>query len=135
RSRLPLVLGCVLALPIVACRSELSEPLQSGRVLALGGLQGRWVGPVEPVGTACGTATQGLMSIGGGGFAFDPFQSTAIIRGDISSGDKLSGRLVRQGGDHQAVSIDFEATASNSHAIIGTLRSGRCQWTVTLHRG
>ncbi len=124
-----------LAISVIACHSELSEHLQSGQVLALNGLQGRWVGPVAPTTPSCGPTTQGLMSIGKNGFGFDPFQSTAIIKGDISEGGHLSGRLVRQGGDRQDVSIQFDGAASGSDAINGTLQSGRCRWAVSLHRG
>ena len=117
------------------CEADLGEHLQSGRVLAWHGLQGRWVGPVVPTERACGATTQGLMSIGERGFALDPFQSTAVIRGKVGDDGHLSGSLVRQGADHQDLSIVFEGMAAGSDAISGTLQSGRCSWTVTLHRG
>jgi hypothetical protein len=117
------------------CATDLGEHLQSGRVLAWYGLQGRWIGPVVPTGRACGPATHGLMSIGERGFGLDPFQSTAVIRGKVGDDGRLSGSLIRQDSDHKDHSIVFEGIAAGSDAISGTLQSGRCSWTVTLHRG
>jgi hypothetical protein len=117
------------------CAADLGEHLQSGRVLAWYGLQGRWSGPVVPTERACGPATHGLMSIGERGFGLDPFQSTAVIRGKVGDDGRLSGSLIRQDADHKDHSIVFEGMAAGSDAISGTLQSGRCSWTVTLHRG
>jgi hypothetical protein len=75
------------------------------------------------------------MSIGHRRFAFDPFQGTTVVRGELSDGGHLDGKLVRQGPDHQDLSISFEAMAAGNDAINGTLQSGRCHWTVTLRRG
>jgi hypothetical protein len=117
----------------------LGDRLQSGRVLAWHGLQGRWVGPVVPVDKSCGTATQGLMSIGEKGFALDPFQSTTVIQGAVGKDGRLTGNMTRQGGDRQNLSVSFvgsvSGAGSEAEAIDGTLESGRCHWTVTLHRG
>jgi hypothetical protein len=117
------------------CKTDLAEPLQSGRVLAWHGLQGRWVGPVVPIQPSCGAETQGLMSIGENGFAFDPFRGTTVIRGKVADDGRINGDLVRQGPDHQDLSMVFEATARGPDEIAGTLQSGRCHWAVTLHRG
>lgn len=79
------------------------------------------------------------MSIGENGFAFDPFQSTTVVQGVVSNDGHLTGSLVRQGGDRQRLSIDFAGAANQlgtqPDTIRGTLTSGRCQWTVALHRG
>ena len=123
-----------LLLLLAACHSELSEPLQSGKVLAWEGLQGRWAGPVVPESSDCGPPARGLMSIGARGFAFDPFQGATVINGEVAKDGHLSGRLVRQNGDRQDLSITFEGAASASDVISGALRSGRCRWTVTLRR-
>jgi hypothetical protein len=124
---------------IAGCKEDIGERLQSGRVLALQGLQGRWVGPVVPADKSCGPTTEGLMSIGDKGFAFDPFQSTTVMQGDVSKDGRLIGNLSRQGGDHQNLSVSFEGAVSGdgseAEAINGTLVSGRCHWKVTLHRG
>jgi hypothetical protein len=126
----------VLALSAAGgCSADMGERLQSGRVLAWHGLQGRWVGPVAPTEPACGPTTHGIMSIGEGGFGLDPFQSTAVIRGKVGDDGRLSGSLVRQDADHRDHTIVFEGVAAASDAISGTLRSGRCSWTVTLGRG
>jgi hypothetical protein len=127
--------GLILVPLLAGCSGDLGERLQSGQVLAWHGLQGRWVGSVVPVDPACGSTTEGLMSIGEKGFGFDPFQSTTVIQGTVSSDGHFSGKLARQGAEHQNLSIGFEATATGSDAIDGTLQSGRCHWTVTLHRG
>ena len=124
---------------IAGCEGDVGERLQSGRVLALRGLQGRWIGPVMPADPTCGPATQGLMSIGGKGFGFDPFQSTTVIQGAVEKDGRLVGNLVRQGSDHRDMSVSFEGAAqergSEPEAIDGTVVSGRCRWIVTLHRG
>lgn len=125
----------VLALCAGGCAADMGEHLQSGRVLAWHGLQGRWVGPVVPTEPACGPTTHGMMSIGEGGFGLDPFQSTAVIRGKVGDDGHLSGSLVRQDAEHRDHSIVFEGMAAGSDAISGTLQSGRCSWTVTLGRG
>ncbi len=124
------------ALIVLGCgHQDLAEPLQSGKVLDWSGLQGRWVGPVVPSDPTCGRETQGLLSIGDSAFGFDPFQSTTVIEGKITENGHLSGELVRESPDHKPLSISFEAAASRSDAINGELQSGRCHWTVTLHRG
>jgi hypothetical protein len=84
---------------------------------------------------ACGSATQGLMSIGDKGFGFDPFQSTTVIQGEVGKDGRLNGSLARLGSDHQNLLITFEGAASGSETISGTLQSGRCHWSVTMHRG
>ena len=101
------------------CGADLGEHLQSGRVLAWYGLQGRWIGPVVPTERACGPTTHGLMSIGERGFGLDPFQSTAVIRGKVGDDGHLSGSLIRQDADHQDHSIVFEGMAAGSDAISG----------------
>ena len=126
----------ILILALAAgCRTDLGEYLQSGRVLAINGLQGRWVGPVVPGATGCGSTTQGLMTIAEHGFGLDPFQSTAVINGTISNDGHLAGKLVRQGADRQTIAISFDGTATSPGMITGTLQSGRCHWTVKLRRG
>jgi len=75
------------------------------------------------------------MTIGDKGFGFDPFQSTTVIQGDVGKDWRLSGSLARLGSDHQNLSITFDGAASVSETINGTLQSGRCHWSVALHRG
>jgi hypothetical protein len=133
-------IGTAVTIVLIAgCTGDLGERLQSGRVQAWHGLQGRWVGPVVPVDKSCGATTQGLMSIGEKGFALDPFQSTTVIQGAVSKDDLLIGTMTRQGGDRQNLSVSFEGSVSGAgseaEAIDGTLESGRCHWKVTLHRG
>jgi hypothetical protein len=132
----PRVVACLFAVSLLGgCQTDLAEPLQSGRVLAWHGLQGRWVGPVVPTEPACGPPTHGTMTIGKKGFGFDPFQSTAVIHGEVDNDRHLSGSLVRQGAEHQNLSVAFEGSAERPDAIAGSLQSGRCRWTVALHRG
>ena len=130
------MIAVLLVVPLISCAEDLGERLQSGRVLAWNGLQGRWVGPVTPNDASCGQATKGLMTIGEKGFGFDPFASTVVIQGQVAPDGRLSGTLVRQGGNHQPMTISLEATASaDESSITGTVLSNRCQWTVTLQRG
>jgi hypothetical protein len=58
-----------------------------------------------------------------------------VIQGELGKDGHLNGTLVRQGPEHQNLSISFDGMASESETISGTLQSGRCHWTVTLHRG
>ena len=131
------VCAAVTIVQIAACDGDVGERLQSGRVLALHGLQGRWVGPVVPADGSCGPTTQGLMSIGAKGLGFDPFQSTTVIQGVVDKDGHLIGNLTRQGADRHDLSVSFEGSASmtGAEAIDGTLVSGRCRWKVTLRRG
>ena len=117
------------------CHSELSDILQSGQVLSWNGLQGRWVGDVTPAAGSCGPPAKGLMTIGEHGFAFDPFQGVEVVRGDVARNGHLVGKLVRTGPGNQDLTITFEGTAATADAIDGLLQSGRCRWTVSLHRG
>jgi len=128
--------GRILCLLILgSCHSQLSDAMQSGRVFSLHGLQGRWVGEVAPTDGACGPTTKGLMTIGEHGFALDPFQGATVIRGDVENNSRLVGKLVRTGAGHQDLVITFEGQASADNAIDGLLQSGKCRWTVALHRG
>jgi hypothetical protein len=124
---------CLLLLG--GCHSELSNALQSGEVHSWNGLEGRWVGEVTPAAGSCGPTTKGLMTIGEHGFAFDPFQGAEVVRGDVAKDTRLVGRTVRTGPGHQDLSVTFEGTASTANNIEGLLQSGRCRWTVALHRG
>ena len=132
-------LFCVGLLGLSGCAA--SDPaliLQSGRTVGLVGLEGRWVGPVSPIGPTCGPSSSGLMNIGNGEFAFDPFQSTVVIRGKVADG-RLNGALERIGGDRRLVGIEFGAmvvkAADGAMTIEGELVSGPCRWRAQLHRG
>ncbi len=110
----------------------------SGKVLSLVGLEGRWSGPVRPSNPGCGAERHGLMRVGGGKFAFDPFGSTTIVNGDVE-GDVLKGSLTKVGGSHRRLSITFEGhatpVAERAKVIEGILSSGNCVWQVVLARG
>ena len=113
-----------------------SEPIGSGRVLALAGIEGRWAGPVHPTDPACGPDRHGLMRIGENHFAFDPFESTTVIDGTVQGGT-LNGTLSRPGGGGRTVSISFKGRAERAggqETITGTLTSGSCSWQATLRR-
>ena len=88
RGNLKIILGEPLRLPcpavwallllalITGCREDLGERLQSGRVLAWHGLQGRWVGSGRPDRACLRRRDTGADVDRGKGFALDPFQST-----------------------------------------------------------
>ncbi len=126
-------------LAVSSCGTGVSDRLQSGEVMGLFHLEGRWAGPVVPKNEACGTSTTGLMSVGRKTFAFDPFQGTTVINGAISDADSLQGTLSRAGNGQQAITISFSGQARHSDSgeemIDGELVSGRCSWTVSLKRG
>ena len=119
---------------VAACSDHLADKLQSGEVMAWDGLLGRWAGPVAPTDPSCGGTTDGLLSIGADGFGFDPFQSTTVIVGKVANDGHLAGTLVRTGGSHQTLTISFDAAPADNDTIRGNLASGRCHWSVTLHR-
>ncbi len=114
-----------------------SETIGSGKVLALSGFEGRWGGTVRPNDASCGPERHGLMRVGGGTFAFDPFGSTTVIDGKVEK-DTLSGTLTRPGGGHQVLSISFTGhareDAGGKETIEGVLTSGKCSWQVALER-
>lgn len=133
------IVAAGILLPGIGCGT--SDPaliLQSGRVFGLIGLEGRWVGKVSPTGPNCGASSTGLMSASRDKFAFDPFQSTTIIHGDVVKG-RLTGRLERIGGDHRVSAIELDAQATTgsdgNQSIQGELKSGSCQWHIELHPG
>ena len=127
---------CMLLLGglIAGCGDDIADRLQSGKVLAWDGLLGRWAGPVTPTDPSCGSTTEGLLSIGTDGFGFDPFQSTTVIAGKVANDGHLAGTFVRTVASHQPLSISFDAAPADDDTIRGTLVSGRCHWSVTLHR-
>jgi hypothetical protein len=126
-------------LAVSGCLSDAADKLQSGQVMNLFGLEGRWAGPVAPKADGCGRTATGLMTVGGKTFAFDPFQGTTVINGTMSDAGILEGTLSRPGGGQQVVSISFSGTATHhvdgEDTIDGQLVSGRCSWTVELKRG
>jgi hypothetical protein len=121
------------------CNNEAADRMQSGKVMGFFGLEGRWIGPVVPKVDGCGQTTEGLMTVGRGTFAFDPFAGTTVIDGTVSEKSGLTGTLSRSGNGQHAVSISFTGGASqsdhNEPMIEGQLESGRCSWTVSLKRG
>jgi hypothetical protein len=138
RFRLSKAAGIIWLLFLGACTGDPGEGLQSGRVLSWAGPEGRWVGPVSPSDPGCGPDYVGLMSIGGDVFAFDPFQSTTVLRGRTNSSGDLLGEAVRQIPGGRSVTIGFVGHIEHAQAverIIGTLASGRCHWAVALRRG
>jgi hypothetical protein len=138
RLAVQLAMGWMLmALP--ACNGTIADAMQSGDVIAMGGLNGRWFGPVAPTVDGCTATSTGLMSVGGGTFAFDPFEGTTILDGMVGPGGTLEGHYSRQVGGQAPVSISFSGSATpnegGGETIHGRLVSGRCSWSVTLNRG
>lgn len=125
----------LLALALTGCADRIRETLQSGTDLSEGS---RWAGPVVPTGADCGQQTTGLMTLGGGRFSFDPFQSVTAIAGKVERG-RLEGESTRTVPGANGVTIRFVGTmnrpADGPAAIDGTVSSGRCAWTVSLHPG
>ena len=139
-SKISYAVGIGVLLLIWGCEgSDPSMFFQSGRVVSLGGLEGRWVGAVSPEGSGCGNTTTGLMNIGQGGFGFAPFQDTVVLRGKVGSDGSVSAVEERISGDKQVLAIHFAGRAVHADGeqdrIEGALTSGRCQWRVKLTRG
>jgi hypothetical protein len=102
------------------------------------GSEGRWLGPVVPVEADCGSRTSGLMSIGHGVFAFDPFQSTSVLHGTVGPSGDIVGETVRPVAGSKSITMNFVGQLQQSEGvekIVGTLTSGRCRWSVGLVRG
>jgi hypothetical protein len=131
-------LSC-LTLAVSGCNNEAADALQSGNVIGLIGLEGRWTGPVVPKSDGCGPTTKGQMSVERKTFAFDPFQGTTVIDGIVSGNGRLEGLLSRPGGSQQTVSIRFSGMLTQhdggAETIYGQLISGNCTWMVSLKRG
>ena len=110
----PAVRGCFFSL----CRrmrggSGRASAVRSGSGLAgLAGTLGRSGRPDRArlrrsdAGRSCRSAKKG--------FGLDPFQSTTVVRGKVGDDGHLSGSLVRQGPDHQDLSISFEGMAAGN---------------------
>ncbi len=115
---------------------QASDAIGSGSVLPFYGLEGLWSGPVLPRDSGCGQPRHGLMRVGSGVFAFDPFGSTTVINGTVKA-DTFEGTLSRLGAEHRELSINFRGRAradADSEIVEGTLTSGRCSWVVKLTR-
>jgi hypothetical protein len=127
-----------LIVTLSGCHNEAADALQSGTVMGVIGLEGRWAGPVTPATADCGQIAKGQMSVERTTFAFDPFQSTTVIAGTVADNGALNGTLSRPVTGQQVVSISFTGVATQhddgSETIDGQLKSGRCTWTVTLKR-
>jgi hypothetical protein len=128
-----------VALAASGCHNEAADALQSGNVMGLIGLEGRWVGPVTPKLDSCGQTTRGQMSVERRAFAFDPFQGTTVINGTVSESGVLNGILLRPESGQQTISISFAGTVQLNDGrqviIEGQLTSGHCTWAVNLKRG
>lgn len=133
-------LAALAIMALSGCHSDLGEPLQSGQVMAIAGAEGRWTGTLHATTNACPGGQQALMSIGvDGAFAIDPFASTLVIRGKRDPDGHYRGVLHRVDPNGQTLSLTFEGlavdTSSHASAILGTIETGPCRWSVTLHRG
>ena len=133
-----------VAIVLAACEvqelpSSISGKIGTGRVYALNGLEGRWSGTVRSDDPSCGSSI-GLMTIRGDKFAFDPFQSTTVIRGTISKLGSLRGNFSSTGENKVPFHASFDGESQRNQAteqsvaIVGTLRSGPCRWAVRLRR-
>jgi hypothetical protein len=128
----------VSLLVLTSCAHDLGERLETGQSLIGGGEAGRWAGPVTPLDAGCGAKTTGLMSIGHGSFAFDPFQSTDVLQGKIGDAGDLQAEAVRPLPGNKAVTMSFVGRIQHTNdgdQITGTLTSGHCRWSVALSRG
>ncbi len=126
------------ALAVSGCNNQAADALQSGNVMGLFGLEGRWAGPVTPKSEDCGQIAKGQMSVERKTFAFDPFQGTTVIDGTVSGNGVLQGSLSRPAGGQQEVSISFSGAVAQhgdgTETIDGLLKSGHCTWAVSLKR-
>ena len=127
---------CLLALG--GCVRKIGESLESGREFSFLSDDGRWVGPVAPTSPDCGRQTTGLMNIGSGKFAFAPFQSIVSVEGTVEKG-RLAGLATSSAPGEKPITMRFAGAIKHPNdgpaTIEGTLTSGRCSWSVALHRG
>lgn len=130
-----IVLGIVLSLSLLAatsCVSAINNTLQSGFSASE-----QWAGPVAATDPNCGNRTTGLMTLGAIEFSFDPFGSIIDIQGKVEK-DHLEGSSNQAAPGQKGITIAFagaiDRPASGPPVIRGTVNSGHCTWTVTLHR-
>ena len=118
-----------------------TEDVLHTRPVPIVGIEGRWVGDVTPSDPkVCGPTRHGVLVIGSGEFAFDPFSSTITLNGKVGPADTLQATLERPaGGGGKVLRLSFNAEAKTDPAgtrtISGTLVSGDCIWQVALRRG
>jgi hypothetical protein len=120
-------------LTITSCVHGLKQTLQS----ELGGSAG-WAGSVTPAYPNCGNQTTGLMTLSSKEFSFDPFGSITVIQGKVDH-NHLEGSVTRAAPGQKGITFQFVGTvnhpAKGPPTILGTMTSGQCTWSVTLHRG
>ena len=120
-------------LTVAGCVDDIKEKLQTG----FGDIH-RWAGPVVPADPHCGHQTTGLMTLNAKEFSFDPFGSVIVLDGNVDQ-DRLEGSATRGAPGQQGATIRFVGTivhpGSEPPTIQGTMTSGPCTWSVTLHRG
>jgi hypothetical protein len=126
----------LLALSLVTvtgCVHEINEAVQSSS-----GNGNQWAGPVVPTVPDCGSQTTGLMTLSSKEFSFAPFSGVVVIQGKVDKDhleDSSNGGALGQ----KSTTIQFTGTINHPTngppTIEGTTTSGRCTWSVTLHRG
>ncbi|MDE2516968.1 MAG: hypothetical protein KGL12_13150 [Rhodospirillales bacterium] len=101
-----------------------------------GSLEGAWAGSLHADTASCPGGQRAQMHIGADGhFAIDPFASTLVIDGRQGSDGHFWGQLDRPDPAGHMLRLTFDAIATADHGtLIGTLASGPCRWSVSLHR-
>ena len=103
------------------------------------GLQGRWVGRVEPIAGTCDPASQAILTIETGrtppyAAIFLPTAGVLTLHGTSNGTDQVAADLHITGMNHQPYVLSFTA-ARTGDSITGTYISPRCRAEVELHRG
>ena len=103
------------------------------------GIQGRWVGTIEPVAGTCDPASQAVLIIDTGRTppypaTFLPTAGVLALHGTSDGADQVAADLHAIGMNHQPYILSFTA-ARTGDAITGTYVSPRCRAKVDLHRG
>ena len=122
---------------LTTCAGDLEGQSRADDMSPWSGPEGRWIGPVTPLGPDCGLRTTGLMSASSRTFAFDPFQGAVVLRGKVDLTGELVGEVVRPGPGNKSITLGFLGRiqrVEKGERIAGTLTSGRCRWSVLLLR-
>ncbi len=92
----------------------------------------RYNGPVAPDG-ACGTASQGTLSVRGNEFVFLPSDGVILIRGTVGADGAVAGTFTTTGADHKPYVMSFSGNIGGDH-VTGRYVTPRCAFSVSLDR-
>ena len=102
------------------------------------GLQGQWIGTVEPVAGTCDSGSQAVLTIENGGKSpypatFAPTSGVLTLHGDSDGISRVDADLHVTGSNHQPYILAFSGNKAGD-MIVGTYTTQRCRSAVKLRR-